>query len=506
MISTDEKTSDRRQYAQSVGRQSLEWYETAYLSEMQAHACRHVPCHDPSNGEVLWDIPDCSEAIIDSMLRSSRLAQKSWERVAAAERRDRLLQCAEAVEICAKELAVVLALETGKALRTECVGEVKLCADIFKYFAGLVHEIKGKSIQASPELLGFTTRHPWGVVAGIIPWNVPLMFTAYKIAASIAVGNGVVIKMPEQATASLSMILKAILPHLPDGIVHAVSGRGKTAGQYLVDHDEVDKISFTGSVATGREIRKGAAERMKSVSLELGGKSPMILLEDCDIDSAVDGIIGSMRFTRAGQSCTAGSRIYVPKNQLEDYADITGSRLDELIIGDALDLRSDCGPVVSARQKDKIDSYLSAAERDQLDVRPFGDMGGCVDSASGYYVRPHLIISPDHDHPVVQDEIFGPVAVMIGYSDLDEAIAYANDTSYGLSASVWGRDITACMQCAGRFRCGIVQVNQNAVMLPGFSYGGVGISGVGKESSLEAMLENYMYEKTNIVNFGTSSR
>ena len=227
----------------------------------------------------------------------------------------------------------------------------------------------------------------------------------------------------------------------------------------------------------------------------------MIVLEDCEPSLAVRGMFDSMRFTRAGQSCTAASRIYVPSQQLEMYHSMLADMLNNLVIGDALDDATSCGPVVSLEQRDKIHRFIDKANVDGLRVESYGRRN-ITEGHEGWYVNPHLINSPDTSHPVSQEEIFGPVATLTGYRSLDEAISLANSTRFGLSASVWGKNINQCLAFARDFRSGIVQINQNAVMLPGFSYGGLGVSGHGKESSLEAMLETYMYEKTNIVNFG----
>lgn len=459
-----------------------------------------VTCHDPATGEVNWVVPDLSKAAVNYAVSKSKEAQSKWLSIPAAKKAELLHACATAILSHKGKIAQLLALETGKSITTECRGEVELCAGIFKYFAGLVHEVKGKTIQAGPKLLGFTTHHPWGVVAGIVPWNVPLMFMGYKLATPLAAGNSVIIKIPEQATATLLYCRELFKEILPDGLVCMVTGSGAGVGSALVSHSGIDKISFTGSVETGRMIYKQAADRLVSTTLELGGKSPMVVLEDCDLDKAVEGAFASMRFTRAGQSCTAASRIYVHKNRIDAFCAALGARLDALVIGDPLDDAIDCGPVATKPQLQRIQRYLDLAISDKLDVQSYGKQawGG----QKGWYLQAHLIFSPDIHHAVSQEEIFGPVATVTAYDNIQDVLQAANATPFGLAASVWGKDISACLQLSQGFRAGIVQINQNAVMLPGFSYGGVGISGIGKEGSLEAMLETYTYEKTNIVNFG----
>jgi acyl-CoA reductase-like NAD-dependent aldehyde dehydrogenase len=491
----------RRSRALEAGRAALSWY-SKHCDQISRDEEPEVSCFDPSTGDMIWSVRDCSVQHIDTVVQAARIAQPAWQNTLPAARAQLLNACADVLEENSEVLAEILALETGKSFTHECKGEVALPVSIFRYFAGLVHEIKGRSIQAGPTLMGFTTHHPWGVVAGIVPWNVPLMFMAYKVAAPLAVGNTVVIKMPEQATASLAMVLRLILPLLPKGVVEFVSGTGAVAGEALITHSQVDKISFTGSVETGSHIYQHVARKMLAVTLELGGKSPMVILDDCDLNKAINGIIGSMRFTRAGQSCTASSRIFVPRSQMNQYREALGGALNKLRIGDALDKRTDSGPIVTQAQQLRILRYIEKARADGLDVEEYGHIIDAELFEKGFFVRPHLVFDPEPSHPIAREEVFGPVAMIFGYDTVESAMEQANDTEFGLSASIWGRDINRCLSCAAAFRAGIIQINQNAIMLPGFSYGGIGISGVGKESSLEAMLETYMYEKTNIVNFG----
>lgn len=493
----------RRKNALSLGSRALQNYEHHYLPVLSGNKlCNgRVDYVDPSTGKFLWDFPNLTSEYVDAAVVKAKHAQYKWMRVPASEKGTLLHQVADALEEHKEQISELLALETGKAIATECRGEVALMLSIIRYFAGLGHEIKGRSIQAGHSLLGYTSYHPWGVVAGIVPWNVPLMFMAYKTATPLMAGNTVIIKIPEQASATLCFCLEIIRNILPDNIIHFLTGRGKDCGHALISHSGIDKISFTGSVETGRLINSVAANNFRPVSLELGGKSPMIVLEDCEPAVAIKGMFDSMRFTRAGQSCTAASRIYVPKEQLEMYHLLLAEKLNNLVIGDPLDDETSCGPVVSSEQQVKIHQFIDKANADGLIVDAYG-IRNIPKGHAGWYVNPHVINSPDISHTISQEEIFGPVVTLTGYNSLDEAISLANSTRFGLSASVWGKNINQCLALARDFRSGIVQINQNAVMLPGFSYGGLGVSGRGKESSLEAMLETYMYEKTNIVNFG----
>lgn len=478
-----------------------------YLDRMAPHGLGElttVEAFNPATGAEIASIPVCDASVVDAVVAAARAAQPPWASSASAARSRVLLAMADAVEAATDELVPLLAFETGKAVRTECVGEVGLLVEILRYFAGLTHEVKGHTTKLGDGILGFVTRHPHGVVGGIVPWNVPLMLMGYKVAAPLAAGNVAVVKIPEQATYSLLRVLQIFDEVLPAGVCTFLTGDGDVTGRALVSNRGVDKISFTGSVDTGRDVGIEAARRIRPVTLELGGKSPMIVLADCDVDLAVDGIVRSMRFTRGGQSCTAASRVYVHRSMLDAVQTSLGAQLDTLVLGPPLDERTDCGPLVSARQRDSVIGFIDEARTDGLDVRRYGQVAPDADLEGGYYVHPHAVFEPPPHHRVAKEEIFGPVVCIFAYDDVNEALAAANDSEFGLSASVWGRDVSMCLQLADQLQAGIVQINQNAIMVPGIAYGGIKNSGVGMESSLEAMLESYTWSKTNILNFGNS--
>ena len=460
---------------------------------------RRFDIRRPEDGSLLASAFDCDERVVSHVLERARGASVGWAKSDSRVRRAALLSAADRVEEEADELARLLSVETGKALHTECYGEVAIFIDILRYFAGLSTELKGQTTSLGDDILGFVTRQPHGVVASILPWNVPLMQFGYKVAAPVAAGNVVVVKPPEQATLTILAVVELMIDLFPAGVLEVLTGRGESTGRALVDGD-VDKVSFTGSVETGREIAVASARQIRPASLELGGKSPMIILDDCPADRAISGIFRSMRFTRAGQSCTASTRVYVPRSQLSSILDALGDALDDVVVGPPLLDSTQCGPVVSAEQRDKIERYLARAQESSLRVEQYGKMSPEAD-VDGYYVLPHVIVDPPDDHPCAVDEIFGPVVCLFSYDDLAGAIERSNASNFGLSASVWGSDINRCMQAAADLSAGIVQVNQNAVMIPGIAYGGIRHSGLGREGSLEAMLESYTWPKTHILNY-----
>lgn len=476
-----------------------EWYES-HLGHDSFDGV--VAAFDPSTGDPLVGVPKCTAAAVRQAVASAAAAQPEWARLPAGERGRLLYACADRFEVIGNELAELLALESGKAIETECRGETGLLVESFRYFAGLAHELKGHTTELGPGILGFTTRKPYGVVAGIVPWNVPLLLMSYKVAAPLLAGNTVVVKIPEQTSFTLIRVLKEMQAVLPEGIVTFLTGSGASTGNELVNDPAVDKVSFTGSVETGRHVYTESARRLRPVTLELGGKSPMVLLDDCDLEIAVDGIVQSMRFTRGGQSCTAASRIFVPAARAGELRAALAAALDGIIIGPALDPATQCGPLVSAAQRDKVAGFVARARSDGLAIDEYGIVADGVDWDAGYYARPCVVFDPPDDHPIAVEEIFGPVVCLFTYDSVGEALGRANRTEFGLSASVWGRDINTCMRLADDLEAGIIQINQNAVMVPGIAYGGIRNSGVGSEGSLEAMLGSYTYAKTNIVNYG----
>ncbi|MEZ5245855.1 MAG: aldehyde dehydrogenase family protein [Acidimicrobiales bacterium] len=461
-----------------------------------------IDAFDPSTGAVFATVPVCDAVQVNRATTQARAAQRAWARTTVQERGRLMTACADRLAAIGDELAVLLAFESGKALETECRGEVGLVVEIFRYFGGVSHELKGHTTPLGTDVIGFTTRHPHGVVAGIVPWNVPLMMMGYKVAAPLVAGNAAVVKVPEQTSFTLIRVLQELVEVLPTDLVHFLTGTGDITGASLVSDPNVDKVSFTGSVDTGRAVYEASAKLIRPVTLELGGKSPMLVLPDCDIDKAVHGVVQSMRFTRGGQSCTAASRVFIASSMIEEFRRRLAAALDDIVIGEALDPATQCGPLISARQRDRVQAYIDGAIADGLTVETYGTIAEGTDWDGGYFVRPCVVLDPPADHRVAVEEVFGPVVCLFTYDDIEDALQRANDSEFGLSASVWGRDITTCMRLADALEAGIVQINQNAIMVPGIAYGGIRNSGLGKEGSLEAMLESYTYAKTNILNYG----
>jgi acyl-CoA reductase-like NAD-dependent aldehyde dehydrogenase len=450
---------------------------------------------NPATGETIAEAADAGAADVDIAVQAARSAQKDWKKLHPRERGRLVGECGRALAAHAEEIARLVTLETGKALRTESRVEAGVLSDVFTFFGGLGGEIKGETVPFKTESLTITQHEPLGVVGAIIPWNVPLMLMALKIAPAMVAGNTVIVKSAEEAPLAVLRACQVMNRILPAGVLNILSGDGPGAGAPLVAHKGVNKVTFTGSVETGKIVYKAAAEKLIPVTLELGGKSPMIVMGDADLDKAVAGAVVGMRFTRQGQSCTAASRIFVHTSLHDQFLTKLKAKVDAMVMGDPLDEKTDIGAIISIPQFDKVKSYIA-----------LGESGGTAHRCSalptdpklakGLFVQPVIFTGVSNDHRVCREEIFGPVTALIKFDDYEDVIAQANDTEYGLAASIWTKDLKTALDATQRLEAGVVQVNQNMVVQANMSYGGVKNSGLGKEATLESMLEHFTTKKT----------
>jgi acyl-CoA reductase-like NAD-dependent aldehyde dehydrogenase len=456
---------------------------------------------NPAKKKPIAEVPRGNAADVDRAVAAATKAYTEWRKVPPRERGKALLKIAEALQARAEEMARTIALETGNALRTQARGEANMTADIFRYFGGLGGELKGETIPLGEHVLSYTRREPLGVVGAIIPWNAPVMLAALKIAPALCAGNTMVMKAAEDAPVGVLLLAEICQEFLPPGVLNLLTGLGQEAGEPLLNHPGIRKLSFTGSTEVGKIVMRAAAERIVPVSLELGGKSPSIVYPDADEDWAVDGIIAAMRFTRQSQSCTAGSRMFLHEDIFDSFLAKLEKKTTALKIGDPLDEKTDIGTIINNKQFTKVCKYVDEGLKRSDAKLVFGGLPPKTGPLSeGYYAIPTVFADRSNDWRLAREEIFGPVLVAIRWSDEAEAIRMANDSHYGLAAYVWTHDIGTGLRTAHAIESGWIQVNQGLGQVPGMSYGGYKQSGIGREFSLEGMLDSFTQRKNVTVN------
>lgn len=447
------------------------------------------------DGARLARVPRARAADVDRAVAAARAALPAWRALHFTKRQQALLACSATLVEHAEELALLTAAETGNAVRPQARPETQTLVSLFRYFAGAAAEVKGAVLPAGDGQLQYTRRQPVGVVGAILPWNSPLMIAGMKIPAALAAGNTIVVKAAEDAPLAVLRLAELCAPHLPPGVLNVITGYGPECGAPLSAHPGIDKVSFTGSTAVGRTVGRTAGDRLVPVSLELGGKSPTIVWPDAAtpgrLDETAEGILTGMRITRQGQSCTAGSRLFIHADVYDTVLDRVIERLRSLRVGDPLDEATDMGTLINARQFGRVSDYIAdGRSRPGIDIA-FDGMVGEYRALGDLYMGPTVFSRADNAWRLAQEEIFGPVIVAIPWTRDEEVIAMANDSHYGLAAYLWCHDLDRALRAADRIDSGWIQVNQGGGQVVGQSYGGVKDSGLGREFSLEGMLEAF---------------
>ena len=461
---------------------------------VEAASGKTFPTYDPSTGEVLSQIAEGDREDIDRAVKSARAAFETgpWSKMTVSERGRLIWKIADLLEENLEEFAELESLDNGKPLKIARVADVPLAVDLFRYMAGWATKIEGHTIPISvpyapgAKFLAYTVREPVGVVGQIIPWNFPLLMAAWKLGPALAAGCTVVLKPAEQ-TPLTALRLGEIIQEagIPDGVVNIVPGYGETAGAALAAHPDVDKVAFTGSTEVGKLIVQAAAGNLKKVSLELGGKSPNVVFSDVDLDQAIAGSASAIFFNH-GQCCCAGSRLFVEDKIFDKVVDGVSEEAKKIHLGPGFDASSDMGPLVSEEQLNRVCNYLESGLNEGAQATVGGERYG----NKGYFVKPTVLVNTNPKMKVVQEEIFGPVVTAIPFRDPNELVAQANDTTYGLAAGVWTRDIQKAHRVAAQLRAGTVWINCYNIFDAALPFGGYKQSGWGREMGHDG-LEHY---------------
>jgi betaine-aldehyde dehydrogenase len=432
---------------------------------------------EPATEAVLKEVPRAGVEEVDEAVARAKAAFPAWRALAPGERAERLRALADALEEHREYLAQVEARNAGKPI-SDARGEMGMVVDVFRYYAGAPERLLGDSIPVAGGQ-AFTVREPLGVVGLIVPWNFPLTIAAWKLGPALAAGNTVVLK-PAELTPLTAMRFEsiAVSAGLPKGVVNVVVGPGRTCGQRLVEHPDVAKIAFTGSTEVGRSIAAGAAQTIKRVTLELGGKSPNVVFADADLEAAAAAAPMAV-FGNAGQDCCARSRILVQREALDAFMALLEPAVKAITVGDPLDERTQMGPLISAGQRETVGSFVDGDS-------PVAFRGSAPDGA-GYWFPPTVLCPVEPDARAAREEIFGPIATVIPFDDEEDAVRLANDTIYGLSGSIWTRDGARALRVARAIDTGVLAINSNTSVRVTTPFGGFKQSGYGRELGPHAL-------------------
>lgn len=457
---------------------------------------------NPATG-VAWATVAFGEAEdVNRAVASAWRAYESgvWSQMPADERGQRMRRVASLIEARADELAILESMDNGKPL-SAAKGDILGAASLFEYFSQLPEHVFGKTYPDNQGYFTYSRREPYGVVAAIAPWNFPFMLAAWKTAAPLAVGNSVIIKMAEQTPVTTTKFAQICLEAgIPAGVVNVVHGDGPTTGAALVAHPRVPKITFTGSTEVGRAILRSSADHIKSVHLELGGKSPNIVFADADLEQAMAGSLFTS-FFNSGQICTTGSRMLVAEEIADEFMERFAQRASEVIVGDPMQASTQLGPLISATQLQRVQEYIDVGKEAGAAIQLGGDQPVIPGFEKGYFVNPTIFHAVRPEMRIAQEEIFGPVLAVMTFANEEEALQLANNTIYGLAATLWTSDLARAFRMADKLDAGIIWTNCPHYLRWNVPYEGHRTSGQGEDLGLES-IQTFTKLKVNYINYG----
>ena len=453
---------------------------------------------NPATGEHLANCAEATRQDVDAAVQAAWRAYPAWKELEPAKRAEILLKIADRIDANAELLATVETLDNGKPIRETTAIDVPYSSDHFRYFAGAIRTEEGTAKVLDGNFLSLVLREPLGVVGQIVPWNFPFLMAAWKLAPALAAGNCVVLKTSSTTPLSALVLMELIGDLLPAGVVNVITGKGSRSGQYMLEHPGFRKLAFTGSTEVGLEVGKAAADKLIPSTLELGGKSANIYFDDCQWDMALDGLQLGILFNQ-GQVCCAGSRVFVQEGIYDRFVAAAVDAFQKVKVGDPLDPGTQMGSQINEGQVKKILSYIELAKQEGATIACGGERcteGAC---AKGCFMKPTLITNVTNDMRVAQEEIFGPVAVVIKFKTEEEVVAMANDSVYGLGGAVWTRDLNRALRVSRNIETGRMWVNTYNQIPAGAPFGGYKQSGIGRETH-KVILDHYTQQKNIMIN------